>query len=117
MALRRGARPDLNDLAQWSIEASEVLNRHDNGELSNVFEGTLRASQTTSTFKFHAIKKGSAVIAVPMTANAAGALSGLYQSAVENGEVTLTHASNAQTDKTFRFVVFGGAEPQSRTAS
>jgi hypothetical protein len=117
MALRRGARPESNDLGQWSIEASDAINALQIGQSENVFEGTLRASQTTSTFKFPGIVKGSAVLAIPMTSNAAGALSGMYQSAVETGEVTFTHANTAAADKTFRFVVFGSKPPQERTAS
>jgi hypothetical protein len=117
MPLRRGARPEANDLAQWSIEASETVNALSVGQSDNVFKGTLRANQTTSTFTDPRIKFGSAVIPVPQTANAAGALSGLYPSAIENGEVTFTHGSSAAADKTFFFVIVGGTTPPTRTAS
>lgn len=43
----------------------------------------------------------------PMTANAAAALATTYVSAVSNGSFTLTHANNAQVDKTFGFVCLG----------
>lgn len=84
---------------------------------SNIFEGTLRANQTTSSFTHPEIGVGSVVLPMPTTSNAAGALSGLYQSTTVNGRVTFTHANTAATDKTFRFAVFGGAKPRTLTAS
>lgn len=87
------------------------------GADSNVFEGTLRASQTTSSFTHPEIGVGSIVIPMPTTSNAAAALSGLYQSTTVNGRVTFTHANNAQTDKTFLFAIFGGQKPRTLTAS
>jgi hypothetical protein len=84
---------------------------------SNVFEGTLRANQTTSTFTHAEIGVGSIVIPIPTTSNAAGALTGLYQSTTVNGRVTFTHASTAATDKTFRFAIFGGEKPKTVTAT
>lgn len=83
---------------------------------SNVFQGTLRASQTTSTFKHPEIGVGSVVFAMPVTANAATAFASMYQSATVNGAVTFTHASSSDTDQTFRFAIFGGAKPETRTA-
>lgn len=44
---------------------------------------------------------------IPKTANAAAALATTYISAVANGSFTVTHANNAQVDKTFGFVCLG----------
>lgn len=116
MTLRRGARPEANDLAQWSIDASESINGLLVGQSANRFKGTLRANQTTSTFSDPRIKFGSAIIPVPQTANAS-AIALPYPSAIENGEVTFTHASNANADKTYLFVIVGGPTAPTRTAT
>jgi len=52
---------------------------------------------------------GSVVLLSPATAHAAAELAAgtLYVSAVGNGSFTLTHANNAQTDRTFGFVAIG----------
>jgi hypothetical protein len=113
--IRRGARADLNDLAQWSIDASQQINDIAIGQSENTFVGTLRANETTSTFTDGRIKFGSAVIPVPMSANAA--LAELYQFSTANGTVTFTHDNTADTDRTFRFVICGGPPPPTRTAT
>lgn len=116
-ALPESAAPNIPGILSWIIEAARLLKTILIGQLDNTFEGTLRASQTTSTFTDGRIKIGSAVLAIPMTSNAAGAVSGLYISAIENGEVEFTHANTAAADKTFRFVIVGAGIPPERTAT
>lgn len=72
---------------------------------------TLRANQAT-TVVTKAVSPGAVNVAVgdevmlsPRTANAAGALATTYISAVGQGTFTITHANNAQTDKTFGYGV------------
>lgn len=43
----------------------------------------------------------------PATANAAAAVATTYVSAVRNGEFVVTHANNAQPDRTFHWVALG----------
>jgi hypothetical protein len=45
---------------------------------------------------------------MPMTANAAAALATTYIVPAK-GQFVITHANNAQADKTFRYVFFKGA--------
>lgn len=68
---------------------------------------TLRASQTTTTVAAPNCGAGSQVQLTPKTANAAAALATTYVSAVGNGTFTITHASNAQTDRTFGYACIG----------
>jgi hypothetical protein len=42
------------------------------------------------------------------TANAAAALATTYISAIDQGSFTVTHANNAQVDRTFGYTVTGG---------
>jgi len=52
---------------------------------------------------------GSSVLAFPKTANAAAELGNgtMYIGTVANGSFTVTHANNAQTDRTFMYAAFG----------
>ncbi len=50
---------------------------------------------------------GSQVFLAAKTANAAAALATSYVSAVANGAFTITHANNAQIDRTFGFACLG----------
>lgn len=70
-------------------------------------EVTLRANQTTTTVTAQTCGLDSHPKWSPMTANAAVADQTMYCSAVNRGSFVLTHASNAQTDKTFRWSIQG----------
>ncbi len=70
-------------------------------------EVTLRANQTTTTITGRNITADGVPLLFPTTSNAAAALATTYGSVVA-GTVTLTHANNAQTDRTFLYVVIGG---------
>ena len=52
---------------------------------------------------------GSAILLFPATANAAAALATTYVRAVDvsKGQFVISHAANAQTDRTFFFVSLG----------
>ena len=71
------------------------------------FTLTESAAETTVT----AINCGlnSVILLMPRTANAAAALATTYiaDGDVGQGEFTVTHANNAQTDRTFGYVIQG----------
>lgn len=72
---------------------------------------TLTASAATSTMTDGRISVDSTIVLVPTTANAAAELGNgtLYISETGrvNGSVVITHANNAQADRTFRIVIIG----------
>lgn len=68
---------------------------------------TLAASATTTTVKAANCGAGSQVLLTAKTANAAAALATSYVSAVANGSFVVTHANNAQTDRTFGYACLG----------
>lgn len=70
---------------------------------------TLTQSQTTTTLADPNIKLDSVISWHPTTANAAAEIGNgtLYVSAQDNETATLTHANNAQTDRTFKYAVLG----------
>ena len=67
---------------------------------------TLDANSTTTTVTDPRIGVHSVPICMPTTANAA-AIAVPYRSDNLTGSMTLTHASDANTDKTFKVVLVG----------
>ncbi|MEW6645375.1 MAG: hypothetical protein AB1586_33100 [Pseudomonadota bacterium] len=70
---------------------------------------TLAANATTTTVSAPNCAAGSAVFLMPTTADAAAEFKNgsLFISAVANRSFTITHANNAQTDRTFFYVCLG----------
>ena len=68
---------------------------------------TLTASAATTVVTFMNCSQNSKIFLSPTTANAAAAVATTYVSSVGNGTFTLTHANNAQVDRTFGFVALG----------
>lgn len=83
------------------------------GRSNAVGEVTLRANQTTTVVTKAVaraavnVSADSEVFLTPLTANAAAAVPTTYVSSVVQGGFTLTHASNAQINKTFGWVALG----------
>lgn len=70
---------------------------------------TLTASAASTAVTAPNCGTGSVPILVPTTANASAETGNgtIYVSAVANGSFTITHANNAQTDRTFLWVALG----------
>ncbi|WP_060133415.1 hypothetical protein [Burkholderia ubonensis] len=77
------------------------------GKQNNVIQVTLTANSATTVITDKRIGFYTYIGFSPLTADAAAALSGLYVSSQANGTATLTHASNAQTDRTFNVLLVG----------
>jgi len=77
------------------------------GRSNSVGTVTLTANATTTTISHPNLAASSRIILTPTTANAAAALATTYQTAAGAQSVTLTHANNAQIDKTFLWAAFG----------
>lgn len=104
----------IQRVALRGMSAEQQLTRHAEsingliaGKLDVTGEITLTASSTTTSVVDTQFESQMVPLFVPLTANASAALGGLYVSARSNGGFTLTHASNAQTDKTFAYVRLG----------
>ncbi len=89
----------------------EVLQAMRRGKLECVTEFTLTANAATSTFAYKGLSPQSAVLFDPKTANAAAELYGgtMYVLTANRGNDswTVTHANNAQNDRTFQVAVIG----------
>lgn len=78
-----------------------------NGRSNAVGDVTLTANAASTTLTDARIGVDSCIALMPTTANAAAALATTYVSARGKGTATITHANNAQTDRTFRYAIQG----------
>lgn len=96
---------------EWCKQLSRKINSVMDGKTNNVGVLTLTANSTTTVVTFADGKIGiDTVISLsPTTANAAGAIGGLYLSGrdVAAKTATFTHANTAAVDKTFSYVLVG----------
>ncbi len=88
---------------------ANALNNVIDGRTDNYGTCTLSAStvQTVVSLAQSQVSENSTVILTARTANAAAALATTYVSGKSNGSFTLTHASNAQTDRIFDYAWIG----------
>lgn len=79
------------------------------GKVLSNNEVTLTANTTTTTKKDFNVGKDSVICFMPTTANAAEAKKTMYVSNIDprNNQFTITHTNDANTDKTFKYVVLG----------
>jgi hypothetical protein len=78
-----------------------------NGQTRNRGTLTLTANTTTTAINDARFESAQTVVLSPLTANAAAALATTYVSARTAKQFTLTHANNAQVDKTFEYIFVG----------
>lgn len=88
--------------------AIQAINQLIVGRSNAVSEVTLTAGATTTTITGDTINANARPFLFPKTANAAAALATTYAVTTAAGTVTITHANNAQTDRTFHVLIIGG---------
>lgn len=92
---------------------SSVVNTILQGKINAVTTVTLTAGTTTTTITDARITSKSFIGLTPTTANAAAAIPTTYISSqmtgtgTTQGTATITHANNAQTDRTFNILIIG----------
>ena len=103
--------PGLQRRGDTSFErdSARVLSGLLRGKFNATLDVTLVASASSTTVKDERFSEQCAVEFDPLTANAASekAAGTLWVSARTAGEITITHANNAQTDRSFRLVIIG----------
>jgi hypothetical protein len=97
------------DVAEWLQAVAGALNGVQQGRLNIGASITLTANQATTVISDPRLHTASILLFMPTTANAAAEIGagGLYVSAQAAGSATVTHANNAQTDRTFRVALLG----------
>jgi len=86
---------------------ADAINAALQGRIESRGSVTLTAGATTTTVDHPLAHAESVILLMPTTANAAAALANVYVSARASRTFTLTHANNAQVDRTFEFMVLG----------
>lgn len=86
-------------------------NQHNQGKFNAFIDFTLTASVGTSTLIDARIGYYSTLLWMPMTANASAEIGAgtiyVLQSNMQSGQAIITHANNANADKTFRILIIG----------
>lgn len=99
--------PSLRLNQPWDLQARTIINGTVAGKLNVLGELTLNANAATTVLNDALITQASFVGLMPMSANAATALVSLYFAPSQTGSVVINHQNNAQTDRTYRYVIFG----------
>lgn len=88
----------------WLVYIARALNAVIGGKRNATTSLTLAAGVTTTTLTDSRIGYFSVITLMPKTANAAGALAGLYITPGD-GSAVVTHANTATLDRTFGVVI------------
>lgn len=108
-----GVPNHMKDTNDWVRRVARVVNSLLLGKSNNVHSVTLtaNASSTTVTLAAGLLGKDTVVLFTPVTSNAAAEIGNgtMYQASrdVLNNQFTISHANNAQTDRTFSYVLIG----------
>ena len=86
---------------------TETMNSIIAGKIDATYSVTLTANSATTVVVDNRFESGMVPMFTPTTANAAAAIGGMYVSSRGNKTFTLTHANNAQTDRTFIYSRLG----------
>lgn len=105
------AGADTEGIVRWARLMTQWAQRIMSGKTANFGEVTLTENVASSTLTDARLTTGSVILFDPLTANAATELYGatMYVTSANrmNGSFTITHANNAQTDRTFRYTIMG----------
>lgn len=88
-------------------QIADAINGLIDGKLNVTGSITLTANVASTVVSDNKFESNMVPVLIPTTANAAAALANVYLSARSQGSFTLTHANNAQVDRTFLYVRFG----------
>lgn len=84
-----------------------TVNKLASGRANNASSFTLAAGVTSTTVTDPAFESSMVPAFTPITANAATAVATTYVSSRSKGSFVVTHANNAQTDRTFIYTKWG----------
>jgi hypothetical protein len=99
----------LGAVVAWLVKLRDVVNNIMRGKINATLDVTLTPSAATTTVSDARIGGGCGIYLMPLSANAAAEIGAgtIWWGAPGNQTVTLNHASNAQTDRTFRLLIIG----------
>ena len=86
---------------------ANAINSLRDGKINATGSVTLATSATSTAVTDARVGADTIVLLMPTTANAAGALATTYIGTVAKQSFTISHASNSQADRTFKYVILG----------
>ena len=98
---------------EWLRKIAEAVNQIDDGRINANSTVTLTENVATTTVKNYRVGKDSVILFMPLTANAAAEQGNgtMHVKTTDidprNNQFTINHANNAQTDRSFRYMVLG----------
>ncbi len=103
---RPGVQLSLPDEKDHRRQIAQAVNRLNQGHMNCTLFVTLLANADSTQVVDSRISAQTCVVLSPQTAHAAAALASTY-STCTNGSLTLGHANNSQTDRTFTMGLIG----------
>jgi hypothetical protein len=100
-----GVAEVVSDPKEQFRQHAQAINRLNQGKFNGTGTVTLTPSATSTTLTDPRIGSDSAILFMPTTANAATALANIYVDGRKAGEATIHHASSANTDQTFTYLI------------
>ena len=99
----------LFDSGKWLKSAAIAINQIRDGKINSTGSFTLTANQSSTTISDVRCGGESRVFFTPLTANAAAELTSIYipSATITDGQFVVQHANNANSDKTFHYVLLG----------
>lgn len=101
----------LQDDKEHRRKLARAVNSLVGGKMNAFIDFTLVANAASSTLIDARISYYSTILFMPMTAHAAAEIAAgtmyIPQTTMKNGQCIIQHANNAQTDRTFRFLIIG----------
>ena len=107
----RPPNQSLHHINEWIKDTADIITAMQRGRSNNTGTFTLTANVASSTLTDSRIAVDSTIVLVPTTANASAEIGNgtmfISETGRVNGSVQITHANNAQTDRTFRYAIIG----------
>ena len=97
----------LPDNDEWLRQMALNINLLIDGQSNAIGELTLTANAASTVIADLRVGINARILLMPTTANAAAALTTTYIGTVGKQTFTVTHANDAQTDKTFKYSIVG----------
>src|SRR5574343_1266874 len=102
---------DSTDERVHRREMAQAINRLNQGKFNGSGDLTLTANVATTVITDARLAQQSVVLFDPLTAHAAAVIAAgtmyVLLANRNNGAWTVTHANNAQADRTFRYLIIG----------
>jgi hypothetical protein len=101
----------MPNTSEWCRRMAAKIGQIMRGKTNNIDEVTLTANSATTTITLaeSRIGQNTVILFMPITANAAIAAQTMYVSSQTplTNTFVITHANNAQSDKSFRYALIG----------